>query len=54
MNERQLLEELVKHLTNYNSPQMLEGYLNGLGDEFNGDLSALGLPTIEQVEQDEE
>lgn len=46
---REVLEQLVKALTVYNQPDMLEGYLNPLAEEFNQRLESLELPTIEVV-----
>lgn len=53
-NERTLLRELLVKLNEYNAHDMLDGYLNGLGAEFNGRLHEMHLLQIEQVGEDED
>lgn len=48
--ERELLEQLVMALSSYNASDMLDGYLDGLGEEFNQRLESLDLPTIKCIE----
>lgn len=52
--ERKLLTELLEKLNEYNAQDMLDGYLDSLGREFNGRLEELELSTIEEVAEDEE
>jgi hypothetical protein len=52
--ERQLLEELLEKLNQYNARDMLDGYLDSLGTEFNGRLEDLKLPVIEEVGEEHE
>lgn len=54
LNERQLLLKLLKELNDYNQPDQLDGYLNGLAMENNYLLEQLGLPLLEVVNQEEE
>ena len=51
--EREVLELLVARLSMYNQGDMLEGYLNPLAEEFNERLEALGLPTIDEVDDED-
>lgn len=45
----ELLRDLVTELSNYNQPDQLDGYLNGLGNEYNERLESLGLTALELV-----
>ena len=50
---RDLVTNLVEQLSEYNSSDMLDGYLNALAHQFNSGLTELGLPTILTNEEDE-
>ena len=49
METEALLEELVEMLNIYNKEDMLDGYLNSLGQMFNERLSRLGISKIKEV-----
>lgn len=46
---RALLRDLIIDINGANAGDMLEGYLDYLGEDYNERLAAAGLPTIARV-----
>lgn len=50
---RILLEDLIKDLNAMNQPDMLNGYLNSLADEYNHRLDGLDMDGIQVIGEEE-
>lgn len=48
---KQLLIDIIGQVSKYNNPNMLDGYLDDIGNEYNSRLTDLGLPTIHVSEE---
>lgn len=48
-DEEANLHALLEELSAYNQPDMLDGYLNPVAEQFNERLTQMGLPTIDVV-----